>query len=67
MLDLDFSNILTYPPAKYPGIVVLRLPNQAHVTVGAAIHRVLDLLPQDGSTPEPGRPTKCLLRTDLTS
>ena len=21
-LDLDFSNILTYPPAKYPGIVV---------------------------------------------
>jgi predicted nuclease of predicted toxin-antitoxin system len=27
-LDLDFSNILAYPPAEYPGIVVLRLANQ---------------------------------------
>jgi predicted nuclease of predicted toxin-antitoxin system len=49
-LDLDFSNILTYPPAKYPGIVVCRLPNQAHVTVEAAIRRVLDLLPQEALT-----------------
>jgi predicted nuclease of predicted toxin-antitoxin system len=45
--DLDFSNILAYPPAKYPGIVVLRLANQAHVTVEAAIHRILVLLPQE--------------------
>jgi predicted nuclease of predicted toxin-antitoxin system len=49
-LDLDFSNILTYPPAKYPGIVVFRLPNQAHITVEAAIRRVLDLLPQESLT-----------------
>ena len=26
-LDLDFSNVLRFPPAKYAGIVVLRLPH----------------------------------------
>jgi predicted nuclease of predicted toxin-antitoxin system len=46
-LDLDFSNILAYPPANFAGIVVLRLPDQAHVTVKSAIQRVLDLLPQE--------------------
>ena len=46
-LDLDFSNILAYPPAKFTGIVVLRLADQAHITVEAAIRRVLDLLPQE--------------------
>lgn len=43
-LDLDFSNILAYPPAAFTGIVVLRLANQAHVTVEAAIGRMLELL-----------------------
>ena len=38
---------LIYPPAIFTGIVVLRLADQAHVTVGAAIQRVLDLLPQE--------------------
>ena len=46
-LDLDFSNILAYPPAKFTGIVVLRLPDQAHLTVEAAVKRVLELLPQE--------------------
>jgi predicted nuclease of predicted toxin-antitoxin system len=46
-LDLDFSNILAYPPARYAGIVVLRLYNQAHPTVEAAVRRVVDLLPQE--------------------
>lgn len=46
-LDLDFSNILAYPPAKFAGIIVLRLPNQAYLTVEAAIKRVLELLPQE--------------------
>jgi predicted nuclease of predicted toxin-antitoxin system len=46
-LDLDFSNILIYPPSKYVGIVVLRLIDQAHRTVEAAIRRVLELLPQE--------------------
>jgi len=48
--DLDVSNILTYPPAKYPGIVVFRLANRAHLTVEAATRRVLDLLPQESLT-----------------
>ncbi len=46
-LDLDFSNILTYPPSNFTGIVVLRLADQEHVTVEAAIQRVLDLVPQE--------------------
>lgn len=44
-LDLDFSNILAYPPAGFAGIVVLRLMDQAHSTVESGIQRVLDLLP----------------------
>ncbi|MGE0384682.1 MAG: DUF5615 family PIN-like protein [Gammaproteobacteria bacterium] len=43
-LDLDFSNILSYPPAEYAGIVVLRLATQAHAAVEAAIRRVLEQL-----------------------
>ena len=27
-LDMDFSDIRTYPPAEYPGLVVLRLRRQ---------------------------------------
>jgi hypothetical protein len=44
---LDFSNILAYPPAKFAGIVVLRLADQAHVTVEAAIRRLLELLDKE--------------------
>jgi hypothetical protein len=43
----SISNILAYPPAKYPGIVVFRLVNQAHVTIEAATRRVLDLLSRE--------------------
>lgn len=46
-LDLDFSNILAYPPANFPGIVVLRLGDQAHATVSTAIRQMLALLPQE--------------------
>ena len=46
-LDLDFSNILTYPPANFAGIVVLRLTDQAHPTVTTAIRRMLALLPHE--------------------
>lgn len=46
-LDLDFSNILAYPPAQFAGIVVLRLTDQAHVTMETAIRRVLDLLSKE--------------------
>ena len=40
-LDLDFSNILNYPPAAFSGIVVLRLADQAHPHVESAIRRVV--------------------------
>jgi predicted nuclease of predicted toxin-antitoxin system len=50
-LGLDFANILAYPPGRFCGIIVLRLPNQAHATVEAAIGRVLQLLLQE---PVPG-------------
>ena len=46
-LDLDFSNILAYPPANFMGIIVFRLADQAHATVESAIGRVIDLLPQE--------------------
>lgn len=49
-LDLDFSNILAYPPAKFAGIIVLRLADQAHVTVEAAIRRALELLSEEPIT-----------------
>jgi predicted nuclease of predicted toxin-antitoxin system len=48
-LDLDFSNILSYPPAQFAGIIVLRLADQAHAAVEAAIRRLLDLLNNDCS------------------
>lgn len=31
--DLDFSDVRTYPPAEYPGIVVLRLSNAARDSI----------------------------------
>lgn len=41
--DLDFSNILRYPPQDYAGIVVFRLHNQSRPSVVAAISRLLPL------------------------
>jgi predicted nuclease of predicted toxin-antitoxin system len=46
-LDLDFANIHAYPPAKFPGIVVLRLQSQAHGAIEAAIGRMLSVLSQE--------------------
>ncbi len=40
-LDLDFSDIRTYPPADYPGIVVLRLTKQDKATVLEALKSLL--------------------------
>lgn len=31
--DVDFSDVRTYPPAEYPGIVVLRLSNPARDSI----------------------------------
>jgi predicted nuclease of predicted toxin-antitoxin system len=43
-LDLDFANILNYPPHEYSGIIVLRLGRQDRDTVLAIIPRILELL-----------------------
>lgn len=42
--DLDFSNIVAYPPKDYAGLVVLRLNSQAHPAAESAVRRVLSLL-----------------------
>jgi predicted nuclease of predicted toxin-antitoxin system len=39
-LDLDFANIQAYPPAEYPGIIVLRSKRQDKHTVLALVHRI---------------------------
>jgi predicted nuclease of predicted toxin-antitoxin system len=44
-LDLDFSNILAYPPEHYAGIIVLRLHDPSRPSVLAAIRRLLQVLP----------------------
>ena len=46
-LDLDFSNIQAYPPNQYSGIVVLRITNQSHPQVEAAIRRAVALLSKE--------------------
>lgn len=46
-LDSDFSNILAYTPSEFTGIVVLRLTDQTHATVEAAIQRMLVLLAEE--------------------
>lgn len=39
-LDLDFSDIRTYPPNEYPGIVVLRLALQDKASVLAVLRSI---------------------------
>jgi predicted nuclease of predicted toxin-antitoxin system len=41
--DLDFSNILTYPPQDYAGIIVLRLHDQSRPSVVAVVSRLIPL------------------------
>ena len=43
-LDTDFSNIRTYPPGAYPGLVALRLGNQARDHVLEIGTRLLEVL-----------------------
>jgi predicted nuclease of predicted toxin-antitoxin system len=43
-LDTDFSDIRTYPPADYPGLLVLRLPRQGVREVTRVIRRLLEVL-----------------------
>jgi predicted nuclease of predicted toxin-antitoxin system len=43
-LDLDFSNIRTYPPSEHPGIIVVRTPHHDKKTILALVSRVIPLL-----------------------
>ena len=50
-LDLDFSNIQSYPPKAYRGIIVLRVQHQDKASVLKAIQAVVPVLvrePIDG-------------------
>jgi predicted nuclease of predicted toxin-antitoxin system len=41
--DLDFSNILAYPPQDYAGIIVLRLHDQSRPSVVKTVSRLIPL------------------------
>jgi predicted nuclease of predicted toxin-antitoxin system len=43
-LDLDFSDVRTYPPGQFEGIIVLRLPDQSRRSVLKVMQRTLLLL-----------------------
>ena len=43
-LDLDFSNILMFPPENYPGLIVLRLHKKSRAAVRHVVTRVMDHL-----------------------
>jgi len=43
-LDLDFSDIRTYPPAEFSGIIILRLARQDKLHIVDVIRRLLPAL-----------------------
>lgn len=46
-IDMDFANILEYPPAKYGGIVVLRYKIEDEAEVDTSLRAALDDLHPD--------------------
>ncbi|HLP57334.1 MAG TPA: DUF5615 family PIN-like protein [Candidatus Deferrimicrobium sp.] len=46
-LDTDFSDIRTYPPGKFPGIVVLRLQRQDKFHVMNVFTSLIDLFSKE--------------------
>jgi len=59
-LDLDFAQVLTYPPARYPGIVVLRHPRPTLAGLLSLVRQVVALLGEESPAGslwivEPGR------------
>ena len=43
-LDLDFGNILEYPPELYPGLIVLRVANQDRPHILWVLSQIFELL-----------------------
>jgi predicted nuclease of predicted toxin-antitoxin system len=59
-LDLDFSNIIRFPPEGTPGLVVLRGPNQLFSTMRILVETLVDALNRESPAGrlwivEPGR------------
>jgi len=48
--DLDFGNIIAFPPENYPGIIVLRLHDPSRPSVITAMKRLLPLLTSESLT-----------------
>lgn len=46
-LDLDFSDIRTYPPGDYPGFIVLRIQNHSISHISAIMGKVVMLLQKE--------------------
>jgi len=46
-LDLDFSDVRSYPPQEHPGLVVLRLHRQDKPFVLETIRRIIPLFEQE--------------------
>ena len=46
-LDMDFSDIRNYPPAEFPGLVVLRLRQQDKPYVLNVVMRLMQVLSQE--------------------
>jgi predicted nuclease of predicted toxin-antitoxin system len=46
-LDVDFSDIRTYPPAELPGIIVLRVGNQSKKHVIKVFSQIMPLLKRE--------------------
>jgi predicted nuclease of predicted toxin-antitoxin system len=46
-LDNDFADIRTYPPDKFPGIIVLRLDRQDKPHVLEVLSQAIHLLPKE--------------------
>jgi len=46
-LDLDFADIRAYPPADYPGIIVLRLARLDKTRVLSVLTRLLPVLDEE--------------------
>ena len=46
-LDTDFADIRTYPPAQFPGLIVLRLHEQDKPHILDTIVRLIPLLPSE--------------------
>jgi hypothetical protein len=47
MLDMDFADIRAYPPAEFPGLIVLRLRQQDKPYILDVLARLIRLLGQE--------------------